>query len=104
MSPRHVRRASWPRCSRTGQMPRSSPVRSSWSSDSRRPCCSSKSGPPRPTRELPDPSADALVGSGPMSDDEFAALREDVRLLGSLLGQVVAETGGADLYDDVELL
>ena len=36
--------------------------------------------------------------------DEFAALREDVRLLGALLGQIVAETGGADLYDDVERL
>ena len=37
-------------------------------------------------------------------DDEFADLRNDVRLLGGLLGQVVAETGGADLYDDVERL
>jgi phosphoenolpyruvate carboxylase len=36
--------------------------------------------------------------------DEFSALREDVRFLGGLLGQVVAETGGADLYDDVERL
>ena len=36
--------------------------------------------------------------------DEFDALRQDVRLLGGLLGQVVAETGGADLYDDVERL
>lgn len=37
-------------------------------------------------------------------EDEFGALREDVRLLGGLLGQVVAETGGEDLYDDVERL
>lgn len=36
--------------------------------------------------------------------DEFAALHDDVRFLGGLLGQVVAETGGADLYDDVERL
>jgi phosphoenolpyruvate carboxylase len=36
--------------------------------------------------------------------DEFEALRQDVRLLGGLLGQVVAETGGEDLYDDVEQL
>ena len=36
--------------------------------------------------------------------DEFEALRHDVRLLGGLLGQVVAETGGEDLYDDVERL
>ncbi|MDQ1696838.1 MAG: phosphoenolpyruvate carboxylase [Frankiaceae bacterium] len=39
-----------------------------------------------------------------MAADEFTALRDDVRLLGGLLGQVVAETGGADLYDDVERL
>ena len=38
------------------------------------------------------------------SDDGFARLRDDVRLLGALLGQVVAESGGADLYDDVERL
>jgi phosphoenolpyruvate carboxylase len=37
-------------------------------------------------------------------DEEFADLRADVRLLGGLLGQVVAETGGSDLYDDVERL
>jgi phosphoenolpyruvate carboxylase len=37
-------------------------------------------------------------------EDEFSALREDVRFLGGLLGQVVAETGGEDLYDDVERL
>ncbi len=34
----------------------------------------------------------------------FDALHDDVRLLGALLGQVVAETGGRDLYDDVETL
>jgi phosphoenolpyruvate carboxylase len=37
-------------------------------------------------------------------DDDFADLRDDVRLLGGLLGQVVAETGGDDLYADVERL
>jgi phosphoenolpyruvate carboxylase len=46
----------------------------------------------------------AETAAQPRADDEFAALREDVRLLGALLGQVVAETGGADLYDDVERL
>src|SRR3954451_21832617 len=55
-------------------------------------------------RERLPASATPLVGSGPMADDQFAALREDVRLLGGLLGQVVAETGGADLYQDVERL
>src|SRR5437763_5259635 len=55
-------------------------------------------------RERLTSSAASLVGSGPMADDQFAALRDDVRFLGSLLGQVVAETGGADLYDDVERL
>jgi phosphoenolpyruvate carboxylase len=36
--------------------------------------------------------------------DEFGPLHEDVRRLGALLGQVVAESGGVDLYDDVERL
>ena len=40
----------------------------------------------------------------PDTDDGFARLREDVRFLGALLGQVVAESGGSDLYDDVEQL
>ena len=38
------------------------------------------------------------------ADDGFARLREDVRLLGALLGRVVADSGGSDLYDDVERL
>ena len=33
-----------------------------------------------------------------------APLHDDVRRLGALLGQVVAESGGTDLYDDVERL
>ncbi len=37
-------------------------------------------------------------------DDGFARLRDDVRFLGSLLGQVVADSGGAELYGDVERL
>ncbi|HEU5034059.1 MAG TPA: phosphoenolpyruvate carboxylase [Mycobacteriales bacterium] len=37
-------------------------------------------------------------------DDDFTAMREDVRLLGAMLGDVLAETGGADLYADVERL
>jgi phosphoenolpyruvate carboxylase len=37
-------------------------------------------------------------------DDGFALLRADVRLLGAILGDVVAEAGGRDLYDDVERL
>src|SRR5436305_10883195 len=40
--------------------------------------------------------------SGP--DDGFAPLRDEVRLLGALLGEVVAESGGAGLFDDVERL
>src|SRR5436305_430792 len=40
--------------------------------------------------------------SGP--DDGFAPLRDEVRLLGALLGEVVAESGGAELFDDVERL
>jgi phosphoenolpyruvate carboxylase len=39
-----------------------------------------------------------------MADDAFEPLRADVRLLGALLGQVITESGGADLYADVELL
>jgi phosphoenolpyruvate carboxylase len=41
--------------------------------------------------------------AGP-SADSFAPLHDDVRRLGALLGQVVAESGGPDLYDDVERL
>jgi phosphoenolpyruvate carboxylase len=44
--------------------------------------------------------------AAPLSDagDEFAPLHDDVRRLGALLGEVVAESGGPDLYDDVEAL
>jgi phosphoenolpyruvate carboxylase len=38
------------------------------------------------------------------TDDGFTPLHDDVRRLGALLGQVVAETGGTDLYDHVESL
>jgi phosphoenolpyruvate carboxylase len=38
------------------------------------------------------------------TDDGFGPLHDDVRRLGALLGQVVAEFGGPDLYDDVERL
>jgi phosphoenolpyruvate carboxylase len=41
---------------------------------------------------------------GAHADDSFAPLHDDVRRLGALLGQVVAESGGTDLYDDVERL
>jgi phosphoenolpyruvate carboxylase len=37
-------------------------------------------------------------------DDGFAPLRDEVRVLGALLGEVVAESGGAELFDDVERL
>src|SRR4051794_19438509 len=43
-------------------------------------------------------------GANGDGDDGFTRLREDVRFLGALLGQVVAESGGSDLYDDVEQL
>jgi len=38
------------------------------------------------------------------SDSGFTPLHDDVRRLGALLGQVVSEFGGPDLYDDVERL
>ncbi len=38
------------------------------------------------------------------ADDGFAPLRDEVRLLGALLGEVVAESGGVELFDDVERL
>ncbi|HWA67246.1 MAG TPA: phosphoenolpyruvate carboxylase [Mycobacteriales bacterium] len=34
----------------------------------------------------------------------FEPLHDDVRKLGALLGEIVAESGGSDLYDDVERL
>ena len=36
--------------------------------------------------------------------DSFAPLRDEVRLLGALLGEVVEEAGGSDLFTDVERL
>jgi phosphoenolpyruvate carboxylase len=38
------------------------------------------------------------------ASDGFGPLHDDVRRLGALLGEVVAESGGPDLYDDVERL
>jgi phosphoenolpyruvate carboxylase len=39
-----------------------------------------------------------------MPDDSFERLRDEVRLLGALLGEVIAEAGGSDLFTDVERL
>ena len=39
-----------------------------------------------------------------MADDSFERLREEVRLLGALLGDVIAEAGGSELFADVERL
>jgi len=39
-----------------------------------------------------------------MADDTFERLREEVRLLGALLGEVITESGGRDLFADVERL
>src|SRR5437763_947902 len=39
-----------------------------------------------------------------MADDSFERLRGEVRLLGALLGDVIAEAGGRDLFSDVERL
>ena len=38
------------------------------------------------------------------ADDSFERLRDEVRLLGALLGDVIAEAGGRDLFSDVERL
>src|SRR6476620_10302406 len=39
-----------------------------------------------------------------MADDSFERLRGEVRLLGALLGEVIAEAGGRELFADVERL
>jgi phosphoenolpyruvate carboxylase len=39
-----------------------------------------------------------------MADDSFERLRDEVRLLGTLLGDVIAEAGGRELFADVERL
>ena len=39
-----------------------------------------------------------------MADDSFERLRDEVRLLGALLGDVIAEAGGSELFADVERL
>src|SRR3954454_12003286 len=39
-----------------------------------------------------------------MADDSFERLRGEGRLLGALLGEVIAKAGGSDLFDDVERL
>src|SRR5690625_2871514 len=46
-------------------------------------------------------SPDSRAGAAQEMPEE---LRSDVRLLGELLGVVIAEAGGADLLDDVEAL
>ena len=38
------------------------------------------------------------------TDDGFTPLHDDVRRLGAILGQVVEESDGTDLYEDVERL
>jgi phosphoenolpyruvate carboxylase len=47
-----------------------------------------------------DPDSEAAGAAA----DDFAPLHDDVRRLGALLGQVIAESSGTDLYDDVEAL
>src|SRR5437763_14644935 len=39
-----------------------------------------------------------------MADDSFERLRGEVRMLGALLGEVIAEAGGHDLFTDDERL
>src|SRR5881409_2774484 len=39
-----------------------------------------------------------------MAEDSFERLRGEVRLLGALLGDVIAEAGGRELFADVERL
>lgn len=60
-----------------------------------------------PSDSLPVTTGMALsddAGRGLARHDVPAPLREDVRLLGGLLGTVLQETGGTDLLDDVERL
>jgi phosphoenolpyruvate carboxylase len=59
---------------------------------------------PRPAPYPAEPLMEAPVVSSDIDDAGFDALRDEVRLLGALLGEVVGETGGADLFDDVERL
>lgn len=49
---------------------------------------------------------ESLPTGGRASDDHprFARLRQDVRLLGNMLGRVLVEAGGRDLLDEVERL
>ena len=44
----------------------------------------------------------ALIGRDADIQKVPAAMRRDVRLLGDILGQIISESGGQDLLDDVE--
>ena len=64
---------------------------------------SSRTWPSVPTRV---PYAGAVATNTPSRDADSrsvpAAMRRDVRLLGEILGQVISDSGGQDLLDDVE--
>jgi len=55
-------------------------------------------------RELTRTEAIDLVGRGDAEQELPERMRADVRLLGSLLGRVLRESGSPGLYDDVERL
>jgi phosphoenolpyruvate carboxylase len=56
------------------------------------------------TNPAPPPDATDAAGRVPRRSDVPDVLRADVRLLGGLLGRVLAESGGQDLLEDVERL
>ena len=60
-------------------------------------------GPDRAAADVSDDTGHG-PGRGLARHDVPAPLRDDVRLLGGLLGTVLRETGGQDLLDDVERL
>ncbi len=55
-------------------------------------------------RELTPTEAIDLVGRFEAGQELPEQMRADVRLLGSLLGRVLQESGSPGLYDDVERL
>ncbi|MGO3485461.1 MAG: phosphoenolpyruvate carboxylase, partial [Cellulosimicrobium funkei] len=62
-------------------------------------------GPDRVSADVSDlPDDTGHAGRGLARHDVPGPLRDDVRLLGGLLGTVLRETGGQDLLDDVERL
>jgi phosphoenolpyruvate carboxylase len=63
--------------------------------------CPGGEDPPPEASEAPAREADKHMSREADRQELPAPMRRDVRLLGDLLGEVIRESGGQDLLDDV---